>query len=110
MATTAAMEVDQAPVAIAVDVDTPPDARDHHNKNDELPVAPSSASARVLTPPTSEDMDKRDELDTSDLSELELEDENEDDDDIGDIQPDHYFGDGKIPVFKPVSRIVLGRI
>jgi hypothetical protein len=100
------MEVEQVPAPIAMAVDTPPDARDHHEQKDDLPAAPASATTRVLTPPTSEDMGKREEQDSSDLSDLELEDENEDDDDIGDIQPDHYFGDGKVPVFKPVSRIV----
>ena len=52
---------------------------------------------RVLTPPTSEDMDKHGD-NSSDLSDLESEDE----DDIGEIEPDHYYGEGKIPVFKPV--------
>jgi hypothetical protein len=95
------MEVDPAPAPVAVEADTPPDAPEHHDKADELPTAPPSTAARVLTPPTSEDMGKRDELETSDLSDLES--EVGEDDDIGDIQPDHYFEGGKIPVFKPVS-------
>lgn len=49
----------------------------------------------ALTPPTSEDNDKRDERMSSELSEL-------DSDDGEDIEPDHYFEGGKIPVFKPV--------
>jgi hypothetical protein len=96
------MEVDLASVSVAMEADTPPDAPEHHDKVDELPTAPPPPSAaRVLTPPTSEDMGKRDELETSDLSDLES--EVGEDDDIGDIQPDHYFEGGKIPVFKPVS-------
>jgi hypothetical protein len=56
-------------------------------------------AARVLTPPTSDDMGKRDEpaepLDTFD------EDEEED---IGEVEPDHYWDGGRIPVFKPTMR------
>lgn len=54
----------------------------------------------ALTPPTSEDMEDRGkrERSSSELSELELDDE----EDIGDIEPDHYWDGGKIPVFKPV--------
>lgn len=52
----------------------------------------------ALTPPTSEDMDRgKREGSSSELSELEL----DDDEDIGDIEPDHYWDGGKIPVFKP---------
>ena len=54
--------------------------------------------AENLTPPASEeDMDKAAPV-SSDLSDAE-----DDDDDIGEIEPDHYWGDGKVPVFKPVS-------
>lgn len=49
----------------------------------------------VLTPPTSEDWNKND---GSDLSDLEEEHEEED------IVPDHYWDGGEIPVFKPVRR------
>jgi len=45
------------------------------------------------TPPTSEDWNKND---GSDLSDLELGNDEED------IEPDHYWGGGEIPVFKPV--------
>jgi hypothetical protein len=53
-------------------------------------------SKPALTPPTSEDMGKRDERLSSELSELESDDDGEE------IEPDHYFEGGKIPVFKPV--------
>ena len=47
----------------------------------------------ALTPPTSEDMEKR-ERSSSELSEIkDVEEE---------ILPDHYYGGGKVPVFKPV--------
>lgn len=45
-------------------------------------------------------MDKRDERLSSELSEL-------DSDDGEDIEPDHYWDGGKIPVFKPVCCIPL---
>lgn len=54
-----------------------------------------STSRPALTPPTSEDLDKREERMSSELSELESEDDDEE------IEPDHYFEGGKIPVFKP---------
>ena len=41
----------------------------------------------------------------SELSELEDDDEM----DIGDIEPDHYYEGGKIPVFKPVSHLNLSQ-
>jgi hypothetical protein len=50
----------------------------------------------ALTPPTSEDMGKRGERMSSELSELDSSDDEEE------IEPDHYFEGGKIPVFKPV--------
>ncbi|KAF2180212.1 hypothetical protein K469DRAFT_693369 [Zopfia rhizophila CBS 207.26] len=58
-------------------------------KNDDC-----AASKPALTPPTSEDMDKRERL-SSELSELESDDDGEE------IEPDYYFDGGKIPVFKP---------
>ena len=64
--------------------------------------APPSTTARTkptLTPPTSEEWNKAEGDVESELSELE----DLDDDDIGDIEPDHYYEGGKIPVFKPVS-------
>lgn len=58
-------------------------------------------SKATLTPPASEETDKVDES-GSELSDLEF-----DDDDIGEIEPDHYHEGGKIPVFKPVSFLVI---
>ena len=55
--------------------------------------------ANALTPPTSEEMnhdEKKKEHEDSELSDLDL-----DDDDLEDIEPDHYWEGGKIPVFKP---------
>ena len=54
----------------------------------------------ALTPPTSEDNNKFDEA-SSPLTEV-----NFDDDDDEEIEPDHYWGDGKVPVFKPVCRSI----
>ncbi|KAF2672295.1 hypothetical protein BT63DRAFT_452799 [Microthyrium microscopicum] len=50
----------------------------------------------VLTPPTSEDMEKKDGVNNHDLE--------EEDDDDWDIEPDHYYDGGKIPIFKPTMR------
>lgn len=60
---------------------------------------PESKSA--LTPPTSEDLDKI-YGSSSELSELSEPEEEEDD---FEIEPDHYWGDGKVPVFKPVRAL-----
>jgi hypothetical protein len=72
-----------APVDIVPSVEAPTISNDD--------VVPKAA----LTPPTSEDNDKREERLSSELSEI-------DSDDGEDIEPDHYFEGGKIPVFKPV--------
>jgi hypothetical protein len=56
-----------------------------------------NSTKAALTPPTSEDMDKQAERLSSELSDLESEDDGEE------IEPDHYYEGGKIPVFKPVS-------
>jgi hypothetical protein len=61
------------------------------------PTLPDETPKAALTPPTSEDNDKRDERMSSELSDI-------DSDDGEDIEPDHYFEGGKIPVFKPVCR------
>lgn len=64
----------------------------------EAPVAQQidAPAIAALTPPTSEENDKREEERlSSELSDL-------DSDDGEDIEPDHYFEGGKIPVFKPV--------
>jgi hypothetical protein len=73
-------------------VDVVPSVEATLDRNDD------SASKPALTPPTSEDMDKRDERMSSELSELDSDDDGEE------IEPDHYFDGGKIPVFKPVRR------
>jgi len=57
-------------------------------------------ASRVLTPPASEEEMDKGHQSSSELSDINLD---EDDDDIGEIEPDHYFDGGKIPVFKPVS-------
>jgi hypothetical protein len=55
--------------------------------------------AHALTPPTSEDNNVRvDDDASSDLSELDLDLEDEEEE----VEPDHYWGEGKVPVFKPV--------
>ncbi|KAJ8105904.1 hypothetical protein OPT61_g9895 [Boeremia exigua] len=73
-----------APADVVQSVETPP-AVPHDD------VVPKAA----LTPPTSEDNDpKRAERMSSELSEI-------DSDDGEDIEPDHYWEGGKIPVFKP---------
>jgi hypothetical protein len=93
------MDIESTVATAPMDVDTPPAIRDqtHAEKQDALGIISQPTAARVLTPPTSEDMDKREDNDSSDLSDLDMDDE-----DIGDIEPDHYFDDGAIPVFKPV--------
>jgi hypothetical protein len=75
----------EMPVDVVPSVETPAAQPD-----DSVPKA-------ALTPPTSEDNDKRDERMSSELSDI-------DSDDGEDIEPDHYFEGGKIPVFKPVRR------
>jgi hypothetical protein len=75
----------EAPVEIVPSVEAPLAQHDD--------AGPKTA----LTPPTSEDNDKRDELMSSELSDI-------DSDDGEDIEPDHYFEGGKVPVFKPVCR------
>ncbi|GAB7365373.1 hypothetical protein MBLNU230_g6451t1 [Neophaeotheca triangularis] len=69
-------------------------------------VEPSSETATkpgasALTPPTSEEMNNeqrmKNESAESDLSDLDLDDES----DGEEIEPDHYYEGGRIPVFKP---------
>lgn len=59
----------------------------------------SSHDTKVaLTPPTSEEWNNKAEESGSDaLSDLEMDDEIEEE-----IEPDHYYEGGKIPVFMPV--------
>ncbi|KAK5108171.1 hypothetical protein LTR62_008702 [Meristemomyces frigidus] len=55
--------------------------------------------ANALTPPTSEEMNHNEhhhDNEDSELSDLDLDDEED-----AEIEPDHYWDDGKIPVFKP---------
>lgn len=52
----------------------------------------------TLTPPPSVKLPKMEELSSSELSDPEP------DNLVDEIEPDHYYGGGRIPVFKPVSR------
>ncbi|OSS48003.1 hypothetical protein B5807_06326 [Epicoccum nigrum] len=73
-----------APTDVVQSVETPP-----------APPADDALPKAALTPPTSEDNDpKRGERLSSELSDI-------DSDDGEDIEPDHYWDGGKIPVFKP---------
>lgn len=81
----------EAPAAVVPSVEvTPQKHHETHGHGHDHDAKPA------LTPPTSEDMDKLDDPMSSELSELDSDDDNED------IEPDHYFEGGKIPVFKPV--------
>ena len=66
-------------------------------------------SRPALTPPTSENTDKKDDESGSELSDLEPEEPLEDAriqpnvNEQDEIVPDHYYEGGKVPVFKPVS-------
>ena len=68
-----------------------------------------AGSRPALTPPTSENTDKKDDESESELSDLEPEDSPEEHhvqpkmEDEEEIVPDHYYEGGKVPVFKPVS-------
>ena len=71
-------------------------------------VAPPAAQVEAslpksaLTPPTSEEWNNKAEESGSDaLSDLELDDDEVEEE----IEPDHYYEDGRIPVFKPVHRL-----
>ncbi|KAF2084745.1 JmjC-domain-containing protein, partial [Saccharata proteae CBS 121410] len=77
-------------------MDVLPSTEVHHEDR----TAADPAQKAALTPPTSEDMDNnKREGSSSELSELDL--DMDDEDDIGEIEPDHYYGGGKVPVFKP---------
>lgn len=76
-------------------------------------IAPAEVQIKVeekptLTPPASEGTDKPYDS-GSELSDLEVETtektDNKVDDNDGEIQPDHYYEGGKIPVFKPVCAL-----
>lgn len=69
----------------------------------------------ALTPPTSENTDKKDDDTGSELSDLEPEErepsvapKNEPIKEE-EIFPDHYYEGGKVPVFKPVSAPMSSR-
>ena len=68
---------------------------DYHPSEGGGDITGSAPIARkhAPTPPTSEDMEKR-ERSSSELSDIRDEEE--------EILPDHYYGGGKVPVFKPV--------
>jgi hypothetical protein len=122
MAATASTAVGHSPsdnsIAMAMGAPTPDDATlelcdSAQNPGQDAHVDPSAAaretagkdssSARVLTPPTSEDMGKREEtVESLNLSDVEIDEE--EDEDIGEIEPDHYWDGGRIPVFKPTMR------
>jgi hypothetical protein len=76
-----------------------PDSHDGVQASTEQPGnIPKPANA--LTPPTSEEMnvdEQQKDHEDSELSDLDLDDEEEEED----IEPDHYWDGGKIPVFKP---------
>ena len=66
-------------------------------------------SRSALTPPTSENTDKKDDESGSELSDLEPEEAPEKHpvqpkvENVEEIVPDHYYEGGRVPVFKPVS-------
>lgn len=66
-------------------------------------------SRPALTPPTSENTDKKDDESGSELSDLEPEEPSDEYhvqpklEEEEEIVPDHYYEGGKVPVFKPVS-------
>ena len=70
-------------------------------------------SRLALTPPASENTERKDDESGSDLSDLEPEEPLEEHydqpkvEDEADIVPDHYYEGGKVPVFKPVSTLSL---
>lgn len=92
-----------APPAGAMDIDhhAPSPASDdvkHTTETEQTGPAPPPKPTNALTPPTSEEMnvdETKKEQDESDLSDLDLDDDDEE------IEPDHYWDGGKIPVFKP---------
>jgi hypothetical protein len=71
---------------------------------DPLPSGPHQTDATSMTPPNSAN-GKKDALEgvPSELSDLELDPNAAATAAEEEIEPDHYYGGGKIPVFKPVS-------
>lgn len=78
------------------------------------PEVKHETKTATLTPPASEESEhKNDGHETSsDLSDLEFDDDNEGTQREGaeeeGYKPDHYYGGGRIPVFKPVSLPLSG--
>ena len=78
---------------------SPPSDGELKKEQEQVDIKPA------LTPPSSENTDKKEDDSGSELSELEPEEPSfepkaEEDDDI---VPDHFYEGGKVPVFKPVS-------
>ena len=80
------------------------------SSEDEVKMEIDKADSRpALTPPTSENTDKKDDESGSELSDLEPEEASEEHpvqpkvEDGEEVIPDHYYEGGKVPVFKPVS-------
>lgn len=69
------------------------DAAVHQHDPEQKPEAP-------VSPPATDESNKDHGSPASELSDLDLD---EDDDEDDEIEPDHYYDGGKIPVFKPVS-------
>lgn len=69
---------------------------DAHAVPEAAPNLEQDSAKPNLTPPASVEAYKNGDS-SSELSELDNEE-----DDIGDVEPDHYWEGGRIPVFKPV--------
>ena len=87
-----------------------PDAAMSPPSEGEVKMEIDQADSRsALTPPTSENTDKKDDESGSDLSDLDPEESPEEypvqpnANEQEEIVPDHYYEGGKVPVFKPVS-------
>jgi hypothetical protein len=84
------------------------DETEKQNIQDGPTINKDDIQTRVLTPPTSDDAGKREELESSDLSDVEMNNapapaDEDDDADIGDVEPAEYWDGGRIPIFRPVS-------
>jgi hypothetical protein len=73
-----------------------PSSHNEPKPTTETVANPDAKPANALTPPTSEEMNNEPKQDDSELSDLDMSD-----DDGEEVVPDHYWDDGKIPVFKP---------
>lgn len=92
-------------MSVAGDVDVPaapaaaplsPAPHDQPKPTTEKVADASAKPANALTPPTSEEMNHENKEEESELSDLDLSDDDEEE-----IEPDHYWDGGNIPVFKP---------